>query len=202
MCFWKKKPGHLCFKNGHFSTISSRFFANYINIFQKTEVQTVIFRCWMNLYLNRLKSYDTKGFFFPFPFFWDSVKKDIVKMLPLIFFNSSWVVMVRKPLRIAILQFYKLNLNLKGRIHVANQKSPLILKLWSSEVLKYWNEFYEIFGIQSCQKVQYNALFIMIFSPVTNFGDRPLEMLFKKLFHLALKVSMQKYLAVKAINDI
>ena len=33
-------------------------FVNYINIFHKT-VQIVILRCWMGLYLNWFKSYDT-----------------------------------------------------------------------------------------------------------------------------------------------
>ena len=46
--------------NGCFSTISSQFFAIYINIFHKTEVQTVILRCWMGLNLNWFKNYDTK----------------------------------------------------------------------------------------------------------------------------------------------
>ena len=32
--------------NGHFPTISSQFFAKYMNIFHKTEVQTIILRCW------------------------------------------------------------------------------------------------------------------------------------------------------------
>ena len=31
--------------NGHFKTTSGHFFANYMNIFQKTEIQTVILRC-------------------------------------------------------------------------------------------------------------------------------------------------------------
>ena len=31
--------------NSHFTTISSKFFAIYMNIFHKTEVQTVILRC-------------------------------------------------------------------------------------------------------------------------------------------------------------
>ena len=45
---------------GHFRTISGHFFANYMNIFHKTEIQTVILRCLMSLKLNRCKSYDTK----------------------------------------------------------------------------------------------------------------------------------------------
>ena len=32
-----------------------------------------------------------------------------------------------------------------------------------------------MFVIESCQKIEYNALFMMIFIPVSNFGDQPLE---------------------------
>ena len=32
-----------------------------------------------------------------------------------------------------------------------------------------------MFVIKSCQKIEYNALFMMIFIPVSNFGDQPLE---------------------------
>ena len=46
--------------NGRFLTISSQFSAIYINIFHKTEVQTVILRCWICLNLNWFKSYDAK----------------------------------------------------------------------------------------------------------------------------------------------
>ena len=46
--------------NGRFTTIFGHFFANCIDIFHKTEVQTVIFRCLTGLYLNCFKSYDTK----------------------------------------------------------------------------------------------------------------------------------------------
>ena len=42
-----------------FKTIFSHFFANYINVFLKTEFQTVIFRFWTGLYPNWLKCYDT-----------------------------------------------------------------------------------------------------------------------------------------------
>ena len=44
--------------NCRFTTISSQISAIYINIFHKTEVQTVILRCWTGLYLNWCKSYD------------------------------------------------------------------------------------------------------------------------------------------------
>ena len=46
--------------NVRFPTISSHFFANYMNICHKPEVQTVILRCWTGLNLNWFKSYDTK----------------------------------------------------------------------------------------------------------------------------------------------
>ena len=45
--------------NGRFTTISSHFVANYIDIFHKTVVQTVILRCWTGLYLIWFKSYAT-----------------------------------------------------------------------------------------------------------------------------------------------
>ena len=32
-----------------------------------------------------------------------------------------------------------------------------------------------MFVIESCQKIEYNALFMIIFIPVSNFGDQPLE---------------------------
>ena len=37
--------------NCRFTSISSQISAIYMNIFHKTEVQTVILRCWMGLYL-------------------------------------------------------------------------------------------------------------------------------------------------------
>ena len=46
------------FQVGHFTTISGHSIANYINIFHKTEVPTVILRCLMSLNLNWIKSYD------------------------------------------------------------------------------------------------------------------------------------------------
>ena len=45
--------------NVRITTISSHFFANYMNIFHKIEVQMVIFRCWRGPYPNWFKSYDT-----------------------------------------------------------------------------------------------------------------------------------------------
>ena len=47
--------------NCSFTTISSQFFGIYIYIFQKTEVQSVILRCWTFLYLNWFYSYGIKG---------------------------------------------------------------------------------------------------------------------------------------------
>ena len=43
---------------GHFRTISGHSVANYISIFHKTEVPTIILRCLMSLNLNWIKSYD------------------------------------------------------------------------------------------------------------------------------------------------
>ena len=48
----------------HFPTLSSHFFTNYMNIFPKTEVQTIILKCWTGLYLNWFKTQ-----IFPFQFF-------------------------------------------------------------------------------------------------------------------------------------
>ena len=41
-------------------TISGHFFANYMFIFHKTEIQTVILRCLTSLNLNLYKNHDTK----------------------------------------------------------------------------------------------------------------------------------------------
>ena len=38
------KSENLCFINGHFMTISRRYFTKYFKIFPKTEVQIVILR--------------------------------------------------------------------------------------------------------------------------------------------------------------
>ena len=46
------------FRIGHFMTISGHSIANYINIFHKTEVPTVILRCLMSQNLNWIISYD------------------------------------------------------------------------------------------------------------------------------------------------
>ena len=55
--FGRKKSENLSFKNGHFSTNSCHFFANYINIFHKNEVQTVILRCFTVINLDWFKLY-------------------------------------------------------------------------------------------------------------------------------------------------
>ena len=46
--------------NSHFKTIYGHFFANYMFIFHKTEIQTVILRCLTIINLNCYKSYDKK----------------------------------------------------------------------------------------------------------------------------------------------
>ena len=54
--------------NCSFTTISSHFSAIYINIFNKTEIQTIILRCWTGFYLNWFKGYDTKRKYFCFQY--------------------------------------------------------------------------------------------------------------------------------------
>ena len=67
-CYAKDKVKSPRFSD-HFTMISCHFFANYMIIFHKTEVQTVILRCLTGLKLNWLKSYDTKCKHFHFHFF-------------------------------------------------------------------------------------------------------------------------------------
>ena len=65
--FVRKKKENLWLINGHFMTISGHFFANYIKIFHKTEIQTVILRCLVCLNPDWIKSNDiisVKIFFF------------------------------------------------------------------------------------------------------------------------------------------
>ena len=50
--FWKKKNENLLLIKSHFSTISGHFSASCIDIFHKTEFQTVILRCLVCLNLN------------------------------------------------------------------------------------------------------------------------------------------------------
>ena len=54
---------------GCFRTISGHFFANYMSIFHKSEVQMVILRCLTGLNSDWFKSYDTKCKYFHFWFF-------------------------------------------------------------------------------------------------------------------------------------
>ena len=56
--FWKKKTENLSFKNSPFWTICGHFFGNYIDIFHKTEIPTVILRCIVCRNLNWIKSYN------------------------------------------------------------------------------------------------------------------------------------------------
>ena len=65
--FCKKKIENLWLINGYFTTISGHFFANYMNIFHKTEIQMVISGCLVCLNPNWIKSNDiisAKIFFF------------------------------------------------------------------------------------------------------------------------------------------
>ena len=52
------------------------FFGNYVNIFHKTEVQTVILRWLPGLNLDWLKSYDSKCKYFSIFLFCDIVEKN------------------------------------------------------------------------------------------------------------------------------
>ena len=56
--FGRKKIENLRFKNGHFSTICGHFLGNYIVIFHKTEIQTVILRCLVYKNIDWIKSYN------------------------------------------------------------------------------------------------------------------------------------------------
>ena len=56
--FVRKKKENLWLINGHFMTISGHFFANYIKIFHKTEIQMVILRCFEGQNFNWVKSYN------------------------------------------------------------------------------------------------------------------------------------------------
>ena len=62
--FGRKKIKDKCFKNGHFLTICGHFFGNYIDIFHKTEIQTIILRCLVGLNLKAISSLLVKNFFF------------------------------------------------------------------------------------------------------------------------------------------
>ena len=60
VCFCTKLQKKRQLINSHFKTIYGHFFANYMFIFHKTEIQTVILRCLTIINLNCYKSYDTK----------------------------------------------------------------------------------------------------------------------------------------------
>ena len=56
--FGRKKTENLSFKNGHFLTIYGHFLGNNIDIFHKTEIQTVHLRCLVCKNLNHIISYN------------------------------------------------------------------------------------------------------------------------------------------------
>jgi hypothetical protein len=56
--FWKKKSWKSITHKWPFLTVFGHLFANFMNIFHKTEVQTVILRCLVSLNLNWIKSYN------------------------------------------------------------------------------------------------------------------------------------------------
>ena len=85
---------HLGF--GHFITISGHFFANYINIFHKTEVLMNIF--WSQKYLNFnwIKDYDIKHNFSWFHFFqFCKKKKKKIRPHKWLFYDHFWPFLVR-----------------------------------------------------------------------------------------------------------
>ena len=57
---------------------------------------------------------------------------------------------------------------IEQKVHMENQNGLQSLQ-------KILNELIFMFAIESCQKIEYNALFMMIFIPVSNFGDQPLD---------------------------
>ena len=86
--FVRKKKENLWLTNGHFITISGHFFANYIKIFHKTEIQTVILRCLVCLNPDWIKSNDIK-----------SVKIFFFSCLKMSYFRASlpkWVLTIPK----------------------------------------------------------------------------------------------------------
>ena len=54
----KKKNGDIQLMNSHFLTIFGNFFGDYINIFQKIEIQNIILRCIVSQNLSWIKSYN------------------------------------------------------------------------------------------------------------------------------------------------
>ena len=87
----------------HFLTVCGHFFANFMNIFKKTEVQMVILRCLVSVNLNWIKSYyiilvKAKFFhtwkciisgLFRRSTFWDLRRKSAVIFSKWIFFQNS-----------------------------------------------------------------------------------------------------------------
>ena len=69
----RKKENYL--NIGHFTTLSGHFFANYINIFHKTEVLMKILRCETCLNLNWIKNYEIKHITFFVSVFFNFVRK-------------------------------------------------------------------------------------------------------------------------------
>ena len=108
--FGRTKAENLSLKNGYFSNISGHFFGCYIDIFHKTEIQTVILRCLVCKNLNWIKSYDTL----------------LVKI-----FIFSFCVITSKPIKVqtrSAPQNDRLNLSLVKHIKIVVKKSPEMVK--------------------------------------------------------------------------
>ena len=104
--FWKKKSWKSITHKWPFLTVFGHLFANFMNIFHKTEVQTVILRCLVSLNLNWIKSYNIilvkKIFFnawkciisglFRRSEFWDLRKKSAVTFSKWLFWQNSLII--------------------------------------------------------------------------------------------------------------
>ena len=64
---------------------------------------------------------------------------------------------------------YRCLKKIEQKAHMENQNGLQSIQ----EIL---NELIFMFVIESCQKIEYDALFMMIFIPVSYFGDQPLEL--------------------------
>ena len=104
--FVRKNLENLWLWDDHFLTVFGHFFAIFMNIFHKTEVQMVILRCLVSLNLNWIKSYyillvKEKNFhtwkciisgLFRRSEFWDLRKKSAVTFSKWLFWQNSLII--------------------------------------------------------------------------------------------------------------
>ena len=126
--------------DGHFPTLCSHCFANYMNIFHKTEVQTVILRCWMVLYLNWFKSYlwQKTQIFISLSVSFNFGKKKLVICLMFFPFFTFFVFCISvitfetiKKQTHSAPQNDRLNFNFVKVIHVVGKKRPEVVVKWT-----------------------------------------------------------------------